>query len=397
MNRSLTALFAALEAALVAGVGIGIPLVPLTVVWAVQYGFASSWVVFWRASVDSWLLGHGVDLRVQLDEQLAASLGVTPTDASFFVTIAPLGFALLTLLLAVRAGNRVGETRFRQLGGVVGLATFGLISTLVTVSALHESARPSVLQGVLLPTLVFALGFGIGLLQTARAEGDDAGSSIRDWIDDWAPEVRVLVATALRGGAAVVAAILAVSAVLVAVLLVVDFSQVVALYEGLHTGGLGGFALTVAQLFFMPVVVIWGAAWLIGPGFAIGVGSSVSPLGTVLGPIPSVPLLGALPIGDLPFGFVGLLVPIVAAFVAGALLFARLERTEPLWVAGAGLATGAAGGILLGLLAWFASGAAGPGRLVQVGPDPIAVAGFAALEIGLAATAGLFAASRRRR
>ena len=35
MNRPLTALFAALEALLVVGIGVGISLVPLTILWAV--------------------------------------------------------------------------------------------------------------------------------------------------------------------------------------------------------------------------------------------------------------------------------------------------------------------------------------------------------------------------
>jgi hypothetical protein len=395
MNRSLTALFAALEAALVAAIGIGIPLVPLTVLWGVQYGFASDWVVFWRASVDSWLLGHGVDLHVQLDSELATALGVTGSDSVFAVTIAPLGFALLTLLLAARAGRRVGETRYRNLGALVGLGTFAVLSLLLSLSAVFPLARPSLVQGALLPTLVFAVGFAVGLLGTRRAAGDDAGSSIRDWVSDWSPSIRGTVFAALRGGTATVALVLAVSAVLITVLLAANYADVIALYEGLHTGGLGGFALTIAQIAFLPNVVVWVASWLIGPGFAIGTGSSVSALSTQLGPVPAVPLLGAVPTGDLAFGFIGLLVPIAAAFVVGAVLFARLNRAEPLLLVGTGLATGVIGGALLGLLAWFSAGAAGPGRLVQVGPDPWAVAGLAALEIGLAATAGLFAASRR--
>ena len=168
MNRSLTALFAALEAVLVAGVGIGIPLVPLTIVWATQYGFAIDWAVFWRASADAWLLGHGVDMHVTLDAVLGAQLAVAPDDSMFFVTIAPLGFAVLTLLLAIRAGRRVGETRFRQWGGLVSLATFALIATGVTLSSLYPLARPSIVQGILLPTLVFALGFGIGQIGRAH-------------------------------------------------------------------------------------------------------------------------------------------------------------------------------------------------------------------------------------
>ncbi len=400
MNRSLTALFAALEAVLVVGVGVGIPLVPLTVLWAVQYGFAVDWVVFWRASADTWLVGHGVDLQVTLDSVLATSIGA-PAETAFPLTIAPLGFALLTLLLALRAGRRVGETRYRGLGALAGLATFVLLSTAVTLTALYPLARPSIGQGVALPTLVFALGFGIGLLRTARAEGDDAGSSLRDWIADWSPSVRALVRTALQGGGAAVAGILAISGVLVAALIALNYGEVIALYEGTHAGVVGGFALTLGQVAFMPNLVVYAASWLVGPGFAIGAGSSVSPLSTVLGPVPSIPVLGALPTGDLAFGFAGLLVPVVVAFLVGALLYPRfapeLEVDNRLpWIVATGLASGLVGGVLLGLLAWFSAGAAGPGRLAQVGPDPIAVAGFAALEIGLAAAAGLLAASRRR-
>ena len=400
MNRSLTALFAALEAVLVAGVGIGIPLVPLTVVWATQYGFAADWAIFWRASVDAWLLGHGVDVHVTLDAVLAAQLGVTADDTVFFVTIAPLGFAVLTLLLAVRAGRRVGETRFRQWGGLVSLATFALISGGVTFSALYPLARPSIVQGVLLPTLVFALGLGVGLLRTRRAAGDDTGSSIRDWINDWSPSARAAVSTSLRAGAASVAGILAVSSVLVGLLLAVNYAAVISLYEGLHTGVVGGLALTVGQLAFLPNLVAWAASWLIGPGFAIGVGSSVSPLSTQLGPVPAVPFFGALPTGELTLGFAGLLVPVVIGFLVAAILRPKLidelDVDRPwLWLAAIGLGSGAVGGVLLGAISWAASGAAGPGRLSQVGADPLAVGLFAALEIGVAASIGLLVSRKR--
>ena len=399
MNRSLTALFAALEAVLVVGVGIGIPLVPLTVLWAVQYGFAVDWVVFWRASADTWLIGHGVDMRVTLDSVLAASVGA-PAETAFPVSIAPLGFALLTLLLALRAGRRVGETRYRTLGALASLGTFVLLSTVITVSALYPLARPSIGQGVVLPSLVFALGFGIGLLRTARAAGDDAGSSIRDWVADWSPSVRALARTALQGGTAAVAAILAVSGVLAALLIAINYGQVISLYEGLHAGVVGGLALTLGQLAFMPNLVIYTASWLVGPGFAIGSGSSVSPLSTVLGPVPSVPVLGALPTGDLAFGFLGIAVPLVVAFLAAALLRSRLvtelDVEHPLlWLGGTALGMGVTAGVLLGLLAAVAGGAAGPGRLAEVGPDALAVALVAALEVTVGAALGLLASRQR--
>jgi hypothetical protein len=58
-------------------------------------------------------------------------------------------------------------------------------------------------------------------------------------------------------------------------------------------------------------------------------------------------------------------------------------------VALAGLCIGLVAGIMLGLLAWFSAGAAGPGRLVEVGPSPWLVGLFATLEVGVAAALGL--------
>lgn len=399
MNRPLTALFAALEAALVVGVGIGIPLVPLTVLWAVQFGFAVDWAAFWRASVDIWLIGHGADVSITLDSATATTLGLTGADTAFPVTIAALGFAVLTLVLAVRAGRRVSETRFRLVGELVAVGTFAALSLVVSLSAMNPFASPSVAQGVLLPTAIFAVGVIIGSLRTKRVEGDDNGSSIRDWIDDWRPDTRAAFAAALRGGTAAVAGILATAGVVLAISFAVGYARIVALYESLHTEILGGIALTLGQLAFVPDFVIWTASWLVGPGFAIGTGSSVSPLATQLGPVPAIPALGALPQGSLAFGFVGIAVPVIIGFFAAALVRPKLieqldveSRTR--WLIGTGAGIGVVGGALLGLLAWFASGAAGPGRLVDVGPQPFAVAGWAALEIGVAAIAALLASGR---
>ena len=65
------------------------------------------------------------------------------------------------------------------------------------------------------------------------------------------------------------------------------------------------------------------------------------------------------------------------------------------WLLLAGLGVALAGGVVLGVLAWASAGAAGPGRLVDVGPSPVLVGLLAALEIGVAATIGLFAGSSR--
>ena len=145
--------------------------------------------------------------------------------------------------------------------------------------------------------------------------------------------------------------------------------------------------------------MIWAASWFVGPGFAIGAGSHVSPLGTALGPMPAIPMLGAVPSGDLAFGYLGLLVPVVAGFLAGAAvrpaLVRQLDDRRWPWLVGTAVLGGVFGGLLLGLLAAASGGSAGPGRFAEVGPDPLAGRARGGLEffvaIGLGLASGAFA------
>ena len=433
MNRPTTALFAALEALLVAAIGIGIPLVPLTVLWATQYDLQIDWAVFFRAAVDVWLLGHGADLAVVLDPAIAASLGLTGAEAPFTLTLAPLGFAVLTLLLGMRAGRRLGDTDHRALGLAAAVAVFALIAVGVTLLAQHPNAAPAPAQGIVLPTLVFGSGVAIGseLGRRRRSRASAAGASLsarasslgstlgatldssqagravlapvrsaRERLDAVPGHLRASVASALSGGAASAFAVIAAASIAVAVLLATGYARVITLYESLQTGVAGGIALTLAQLALIPNVVLWGASWLVGPGFAIGTGSSVSPLGTSLGPIPALPLLGPLPQGELTFGLLGVLVPVLAGFLSAVALQPRVRRafggTDPgrRWFAAVGAGMGLAGAVVLAVLTWWSAGSAGPGRLADVGPSPWWVLLFAFLEIGGGAVLGMLAAAR---
>jgi hypothetical protein len=395
MNRQLTIVFAAFEAVLVAAIGIAIPLLPLTLLWGLQYGLVIDWAVFWRAAVDIWLLGHGVDVTLTLDPATATALGFPGAGVPVTLTIAALGFALLTVLLGIRAGRRVAETRYRFMGLIVSLTTFGLVSFGVTYSALHEFARPSIVQGTLLPTAMFAVGVVIGVRNTRSAEAR-AVTPVRDWLGERSITARTVLATSLRGGAAAASGILLLAAIVTAGAIALSYAHIITLYESLHTEVLGGIAVTLGEIAFLPNLVIWAASWLVGPGFALGTGSTVSPLATQLGPVPAIPVLGALPQGQLALGFVGLVVPIAVAFLVGAILGPgarrELERRELVLVA---LGIGLVGGVILGLLAWVSGGAAGPGRLVDVGPNPWAVGGWAAVELFVASLIGLLASIRR--
>ena len=388
MNRKTTALLAALEAVIVVAIGVGIALVPLTVLWATQFGLALDWVVFWRAAVDVWLLGNGVDLTVQLDPTVVTALGLPGSEAPFTLTIALLGYALLAVLIGRRTGARAAETPHRWIGVGAAIACYGLLATGLSLTAGTDAVRPSLSQGILLPTAVYAAGVLSGALR------GQAGGALGRRYRALPAVARGIAATALRGGTAAAAAIIAVSAVAVFVLILSNYATVIGLYETVQSGLTGGIVLTLLELALIPNLIIWAAAWLVGPGIAVGVGTSVSPVGTALGSVPGLPLFGVLPHGSLTFGFLGLLVPVLVGFLAAVVarqLQTRLDPAPPTIPQQlvTGLATGIVAGIMLGLLAWWSGGAMGPGRLVEVGPNPVLVGILTAVEVGVAACAGL--------
>ncbi|MBX3095045.1 MAG: hypothetical protein KF680_10995 [Cryobacterium sp.] len=407
MNRQLTAIFAALEALLVVGIGVGLTLVPLSLLWAFEYGLQLDWAIFWRIAADAWLIGHGVDVHVALDAESATLFGFAGASSPFTIGIAALGFAVLTATMAMRTGRRIAETPHRTVGLIAAVVAFAALALAITVSAFHEAARPSFAQGLVLPTFVFVVGLAIGAARAHRRIGAARPELARRSRSLLAPllerlpgDVRIVIASATRGGLIAVAAVVSVSAASCAALIAVGYAEIISLYESVHAGVLGGIALTLGQLALAPNFVVWAASWFVGPGFAIGTGSSVGPLGTALGPMPVVPILGAVPVDAPAWGFLGILVPVLAGFAAGvairpALQTALGERAGLAAQLVTGVGIGVVGGALLGLLALASGGPAGPGRLVDVGSDPVLVAAFAAIEIGVAGTLGILAGRHR--
>ncbi|WP_066041050.1 cell division protein PerM [Herbiconiux solani] len=404
MNRPLTALLAALDALIVVAIGIGIPLIPLTLLWATQFGLAVDWLVFWRASGDLWLLGNGVDVLFAIDPTLALRFGLDGAATPFTVGLAPLGFAFVTALLGTRAGRRLGSTAYPVTGALVGMLAVGLLGLLVQLGVRIDGAEPSLVQSIVFPAVVYGIGIAIGYAwagkRTAPVEFGAASGFRRRLTARWTTVPagdRGLVALAFRAGVASASAIIGVSAVALAIVLVAGFSSIVSLYEGLQAGLMGGISLTLGQLALLPNLVAWTMSWFVGPGFAIGAGSTVSPLATQVGLVPSLPVLGALPQGAPALGFAGLVVPVAIGFVIAALLRpayleavrGRGKRVLRLVLTAVGAAV--VGASVLAVLALWSGGAAGPGRLADVGPDAGAVWLWSFVELVVSILLGLVA------
>jgi hypothetical protein len=185
----------------------------------------------------------------------------------------------------------------------------------------------------------------------------------------WREQIPEVVRAVLAGAASVVLLATTASSLLVVGALVLDLGSAANVLARLHTDVSGGLLYTVVVAAVAPNAVLLGGAYLLGPGFTIGTGTLVSPSAVVLGPVPSFPLLAALPDeGPAPGWTTALVaVPVLLAALAAGLMLRRYP--VPGYETGAlrGLGAGAVGGVLFALLTGLAGGSVGPGRMADVG------------------------------
>lgn len=352
-------------AAWAAGAGLVTLGVPVLLVWATDSRSGSGAAAATKSVGQLWLLAHGAGLSVP-----GGSLGLTP-----------LGLVLLPLLLLHRAGRHAART-----AGVTSLAQalrlvvavafpYAVAAGVLSGASATDHVRPAPVQAVLGALAVGAVGSASGVLREAGL--------LRSF--------RRLPAQVRRQVVAVGAAtcsLLAAGSLLAGLSFTVHAGRATALAGASDPGLLGGLALLALGLACVPNAAVWGASWLAGPGFAVGVGTAAGPFGTHLGAVPAVPLLAGLPSDPVPtwLGVVALAVPLAAGAVAGVLLARRLA-CGPGRAALDGLVTGLGSGAVLALLAWQSGGPLGGGRLTDVGPSPWQVGLAVAAEVALGASA----------
>ncbi|WAC66593.1 DUF6350 family protein [Agrococcus sp. SL85] len=317
MRRVWAGIGQAIESAAIAAVGLVATALVLLVVWGVDQGFGGDPLVQWRLAVDAWMLGHGVDIGVTLATDAVVAVGIEEASRSFVLGLGAWGIGLVTLWLHWRAGRRLAELPVVEAGiaAAAGAVATGLVGLAAGASAQHPSAAPDLGQAFALPALVALVGMAAAVL--AR-RGDDwlVASSRALTVDEpWLRAARA----ALRSGLAATAGVLGVGALLVGVGLLVRFTDAIVLLESLEPTRVGVVVLFVVQLALAPVAIIWASSWAIGPGFQLGTGSSVSPLGTDLGPVPSLPLLAAIDPAAQPWMLAVVALPVVVGVVVGVL------------------------------------------------------------------------------
>lgn len=375
MQRLLVALLAAFDAAIAAAVGLVVLLAPLTLLWTLAFGVTADWGALWPLTGTLWQFGHGVPLSIDVSTEVLRTTGIAPSAAAFTLSVTPLAFLIFTLLFAARSGARAARAGAWILGSLAGALTFAAIATGVAVTAHLGAAETPMVEAILLPTAVYLVGAVCGAVRIVWEDGDggllDRVHDVVDSWGDWGP----VPSAAVRGAAFAVVGIIAVSAVAVAVLTAARGGEMVALFQATRVDVLGAAVITLGHLAYLPTIIIWAASWLAGPGFAVGVGTAVSPAGTQLGVVPGIPVLGLLPESTSMWMLIVIILPIGAGAFAGWAVRSRLVwEGTPLGLApratiavGIGVLTAATAAVA----ALFAGGSMGPGRLAEAGPSPL--------------------------
>ena len=384
MHRLIVALLSALDAIIQIAGGLAVIAAPLTALWVFGFGGGADWGALWTSTAAVWHAGNLVPLQVTLPDTVIAT-GIAPEAASFGFSLAPLGFAAFTVIFGVRSGARAARSGAWVTGFVSAIIVAGALSTLIALTSASAVVSTVLWQAIVIPTALYGIAVLIGGIVSAWRNGDDGAiDALRDRLERRGSADAVVSATAL-GAAATVAALIGVGALVLAGGVITSGGEIVALYQAGNVDILGAIVVTLGQLAYIPTLIVWAISWIAGPGFAIGTGSSISPVGSDLAVVPSIPVLGAVPDASNAWLLLAALVPVAAGALGGWFARSRLHAASegPSDAMAPRLATTLGMAVLAAAaaagMAFAASGAIGPGRLVDVGPPP----GPVALAVGV--------------
>jgi hypothetical protein len=324
-----------------------VPLLALCVVgWIASVRSTSSLAAVARVGAELWLLAHGSTVAI-----VGGSIG-----------IAPLGLTLLAGLSARRAvrmwvRDQVESEREVPFGRALGVFTacYGVLALFVALVSRSGVGAAGLLSSLLGGCLVGGTGALVAL-----------------W--PHRPVVPAFAAAVGRSATTATLVLVALGSLATVAALVHGRADVLALHRALDPGVVGGVLLTLGQALLLPTFAVWALAWTSGTGFAVGTGTSVAPGGTSLEVLPTLPVLGALPApGPTPgLAWAAVALPVLAGAGAWWLHSRRGPRVEGLLHrCAAALLSGLGAGVAVAVLAAFAAGPLGHGRMSQVGPDAL--------------------------
>ncbi|MFF2730070.1 DUF6350 family protein [Streptomyces sp. NPDC058008] len=377
-SRSVALASAFVRGVLAAGLGLGALAVLVMMLWISSPYPDSGLAGALHVAAGLWLLAHGAEL-VRFD-----TLAGHPAP----VGVVPLLLVVLPVWLVYRAGRDSSESGGKASGGHSAVGAFCAVSAGYLLVVLASAAYA---QGGGLPADRASIAFPVTLVVTCSAAAGvwvARGRPLTPLLV-WAPlrvqeaaarsRFRAGAGTALRSAAAGVLMLLGGGALLVAVALVWHTGATRDSFLGLSGDWAGRVSVLLLAAALVPNAAMWGAAYGLGPGFAVGTASLATPLAFTGPPaLPDFPLLAAVPSHGpgVAANWAAVAVPaaaglVVARFVARAAAPVRGGREEA-WAQGmTALVAGTAAvgcGAGAAVLAAASGGPLGTGALAEFGP-----------------------------
>ncbi|MDT3396256.1 DUF6350 family protein [Streptomyces sp. B1866] len=387
-----------------AGLGLGALAVVVLVLWIASPYPDSGLGGALRVAADLWLLAHGADLvRTDSLSGAPAPVGVTP----LLLTALPCWLLHRAARHAFEPPEEAGPWAAQpvadpsdpsgaaardpaELGAraAFGWVTAGylLVGLAVVPYAAGGPLHVAPLSALPCLPLLTAAAVAVGVWAALDRPPVPLPARARQVLERLPARVRAhctrpRLAAALRAAASAVLILLGGGALLTVVALVGHAPAVAAAFPQLTGTWSGRFAVLLLSVALLPNAAVWGAAYGLGPGFTVGAGGVIAPVGAAAHPaLPPFPLLAALPTGggDGPVAWsaaVGL--PVTAGlslawFVAAAAVPRRAGRGRPWGWEDTALTAGLAAcgcGVGVAVLAWAAGGPLGVDALAGVGPS----------------------------
>lgn len=356
--------------------GIVWPVISFIAVWALLLVFVA--IVITPSAVVG--AEQGLDLSSAVNNYLWAILAlhsVTPQIGAATITLMPWGLTVIAAMVLFVVGRnlsrRVTGVLAQVLAGFifVGLYTGSLTAAAAitqTVGLSFDPIRTFVTVG-LVSTVSVAIGMVTGGYPTLFRPGRKLSGSKPSGPKLSGPELLVFMLTRALAATFVV---LGVASFILLFAFLASFSEVLQLFNDLNPGVSGFLALTVLSLGYLPVIVVWTLAYLVGAGVTIGPDVMVSPFIAVTAPtqLPPFPPLAVLPETS---GALSWLLPsiiIVVGVVVGLNISRQLSNENALMRMVIGFAVASIAAMLVFVLAVWSSGNLGDVRLVGLGADP---------------------------
>lgn len=361
----------------------------ITVLGAVAVAGAG-WVLLGGLSAVVWLASSDAPLTdaLRIATQLfALTHGAPVTLVGQQVTLVPLGLSLLLVFLALPIVGVAARHAAESMGridddGAVHVSLEKVVWIVAGTYAAVYTVAVAVLSGAVLGgDVVGPVALGAVIIGGIAGLWGAAGGVGFDPTLQWPAWLRVVP----RAIGASLLALLAVGAVALACAFALGRERIAAITESLEPGIVGGVALIVVHLVYLPNLVLWACSWLLGAGITVGDGSLITLAITDVGLLPAIPALGAVPEPGVasPWMLLWLAGGVVAGAAAGAAVTWARPRARVDETALVGGLAGVLAGLVVTLAASLASGGLGADRLAEMGARVGQLAVFAPTLLGL--------------